>query len=196
MRMQKNVRTKTCSMCHEEFCVDEFYKRSGSNKLMKVCKTCHKKRCEVSRKNNYPAALRRSRKYYESNKESINKRTKEWRKNNKERIIKTGKEWRKNNKERVYNSKLIYRYNITIDDYNELLNKQNGVCAICGNNETVIHGKSGELKPLSVDHCHVTGKVRGLLCSSCNLSLGGFKDNVKTLKSAIKYLKDNKDEKE
>ena len=76
--------------------------------------------------------------------------------------------------------KLKRNYGITIEQYDALLVKQNGLCAICQN----VSGR----KKLSVDHDHQTGKVRGLLCNPCNLSLGGFKDRSKLLAQAIIYL--------
>lgn len=86
--------------------------------------------------------------------------------------------------------RLSYRrklhYGITQDAYDNLLYKQNGVCAICGNPETVII--RGTLCPLSVDHDHDTGAIRGLLCSTCNSALGLFKDNIENLSNAIDYL--------
>lgn len=82
-------------------------------------------------------------------------------------------------------SSLKSRYGITIDDYILLFESQNGVCAICGLPERVLNGKQ---KPLSVDHDHETGKVRGLLCNDCNRGLGGFKDNALRLQQAIVYL--------
>lgn len=72
-------------------------------------------------------------------------------------------------------------YGLEPTEYDSMLAKQNGLCAIC-NNEC----SSG--KRLAVDHDHNTGIVRGLLCSNCNTSLGGFKDSIDLLKSAIKYL--------
>lgn len=68
-------------------------------------------------------------------------------------------------------------YKIGLDEYTEMLKNQNGVCWICQ-----------EKKDLVVDHDHSTGKVRGLLCNQCNTSLGGFKDNIDYLRSAINYL--------
>lgn len=65
-------------------------------------------------------------------------------------------------------------------EYEEMLFKQKGGCAICK--------QAPGLKKLAVDHCHSTGKIRGLLCTSCNISLGGFKDNVNYLTRAIEYL--------
>lgn len=80
------------------------------------------------------------------------------------------------------NYALLYNYGISQADYDALLSKQNYVCAICGNKET------SKYKYLSVDHCHYTKKVRGLLCSHCNKGLGLFKDNTQTLQNAITYL--------
>lgn len=80
------------------------------------------------------------------------------------------------------------RYGITRDDYLKMLLEQGGVCAICKTAEAVINKKTGTFRLLAVDHCHTTGKVRGLLCSHCNHAIGKFKDNVDILKSAISYL--------
>lgn len=76
-------------------------------------------------------------------------------------------------------------FGISLDNYNEMLKKQNGVCKICYNPEV-----SKKSKVLSVDHCHTTGKIRGLLCSNCNLGLGNLKDSIKFLENAINYLKE------
>ena len=78
------------------------------------------------------------------------------------------------------------RYGITLEEYTELLDKQGGVCAICKNPETLsIKGKTVNL---SIDHCHETGLVRGLLCRSCNVGLGNFRDDTRLLETAISYL--------
>lgn len=93
------------------------------------------------------------------------------------------KAWKLKNP-RAYKSILIkHRYGITIEKYEEFLLKQNSVCAICSKPET-IKGKTS----LSVDHCHITNKVRGLLCDSCNKGLGNFKDNPQLLEKAKIYL--------
>ena len=62
-----------------------------------------------------------------------------------------------------------------------MLGAQNGRCAICGRPETEAGG-------LAVDHCHATGKVRGLLCTLCNTALGKFRDRTDILRAAIRYL--------
>lgn len=96
--------------------------------------------------------------------------------------------WHKNNKERRYkknrDTTLRKSYCITSERYEEILKEQNNKCKICG-----VEYSSGKRFP--VDHCHTTGKVRGILCSNCNTGLGMFKDNPKYLDFAIKYLKES-----
>jgi Recombination endonuclease VII len=74
------------------------------------------------------------------------------------------------------------QYGITLDQYNQMLADQNHKCAICGNEDEV------EGRKLAIDHCHKTGKVRGLLCGKCNRGLGLFYDNLELLQNAISYL--------
>jgi hypothetical protein len=69
-----------------------------------------------------------------------------------------------------------------------MLVNQNYVCAICGESETCKDSRINKPRSLAVDHCHQSGKVRGLLCTTCNKSLGGFKDNSVLLQKAINYL--------
>lgn len=83
----------------------------------------------------------------------------------------------------VYNIKR--KYGISIYEYETLLIKQNGVCAIC-KNKKLSSKKNGRL---CVDHNHESGEIRGLLCSNCNTALGLMKDDINSLKMAIEYLK-------
>lgn len=77
-------------------------------------------------------------------------------------------------------------YGITQKDYLGMFDNQMGLCAICGKEETaVIKGKK---LFLAVDHCHIKGHIRGLLCRQCNVGLGNFQDNLTYLRNAIKYL--------
>lgn len=75
-------------------------------------------------------------------------------------------------------------YGISLEKYDDLLKSQLGLCAIC---RTDNPGGKGDFH---VDHCHDTKKVRGLLCQSCNIGLGHFKDSIKFLESAIEYLRE------
>ena len=77
--------------------------------------------------------------------------------------------------------KLRREFGISEKEYNEILRSQNGVCAICK--------KSGNGKYLAVDHDHISGKVRGLLCQKCNTGIGLLGDNRDSLEKALEYLK-------
>lgn len=91
--------------------------------------------------------------------------------NSKERTIK-----------RMKRSELMKAFGINADQYEAMLIEQNYACAIC-------HKLDICSRDLAVDHCHVTKKVRGLLCTNCNMALGKFQDNLQNLLNAIEYLK-------
>ncbi len=78
------------------------------------------------------------------------------------------------------NRRLKKTYGITLKEYDEMFDSQEGNCAICGLPEIT--------RRLSVDHDHTTGEVRSLLCTQCNLVLGTVSDNQDVLTSMIKYL--------
>ncbi len=74
-----------------------------------------------------------------------------------------------------------------IERYSAILKEQNMVCAICLKEE-VARNRSKLIRSLSVDHNHTTGEIRGLLCHGCNLMLGNAREDIATLRSAIRYL--------
>ncbi len=86
---------------------------------------------------------------------------------------------------------LFQKFGITEIKYKSMLKSQNNKCLICKQSETAINTHDGKIKQLSVDHCHKTGKVRGLLCNKCNLALGYTSDDIEILKKMIFYLEEN-----
>ena len=95
-----------------------------------------------------------------------------------------------NTPETIRKNNLKAKYNLTIDEYDITFEQQKGVCAICGNKENV-KNRWG-IKRLSVDHNHLTNKVRGLLCFNCNVALGSFfvdERSEELLLNAIEYLR-------
>lgn len=100
---------------------------------------------------------------------------------------KARKRWRNKNLTTVHNGSLLRKYGITLDGYAQLYSDQHGVCAICKRNAPS-YGSSKKRKALHVDHCHASGKVRGLLCGNCNLALGHLKDDVLRAKALVEYL--------
>jgi hypothetical protein len=73
------------------------------------------------------------------------------------------------------------QYNITPDDYSDMILTQGGRCAVCG--DALQPGRESH-----IDHCHKTNRVRGVLCRGCNLGLGNFKDRPQALRFAADYL--------
>ncbi len=147
----------------------------------------------------------KSRSYYEKNSEIIKARAMQWRKDNPDKakaiarkahvkkyaenreVLKADRDLNKN---KYKNRALKSAFGIDLNEYNKMLNEQNGVCAICGQTETKI--SKGNLVSLAVDHDHATGKIRGLLCFNCNLAMGKFHDNVEMMKKAIEYILKNR----
>jgi hypothetical protein len=101
------------------------------------------------------------------------------------------RDWADKNPERsrynLKNARLKRQFGITSEDYDSMFQAQNGLCDICKKPEPG-RGKLGRVKDLAVDHCHTTGKIRGLLCFHCNSSIGKMQDSVEILQSAIDYL--------
>ncbi len=82
--------------------------------------------------------------------------------------------------------KLMYVYKLSIEDYNELFNQQEGKCRICSKEFNI-----KDPHDVCIDHSHATGKVRGILCRKCNLGLGAFDDDIGKLLCVIKYLEES-----
>lgn len=98
------------------------------------------------------------------------------------KVTKTPEEWGAI----MRNNNLRKSYGITMEDYAVMLAAQNGACAVCLLPETMI--RHGRTELLSVDHCHESKKVRGLLCTNCNNALGRFKDDPARLRRAADYI--------
>ena len=86
---------------------------------------------------------------------------------------------------------LRYNYGITLDEYNNILNNQNGKCATCGTTKPGGRksGRGGKIEVFFVDHNHKTGEVRGLLCNICNRTIGYVNEDVELIQNMIKYVK-------
>lgn len=118
------------------------------------------------------------RRFKEHNPNKANEYQRKYRELNRSKLNSNQSDFRKRNPSKVREYWLKHKYGITLSEYNSLLEKQNYVCAICKQKRGAV---------LAVDHCHDTGKVRGLLCRLCNTSLGIFK-TIDLLESAKTYL--------
>ena len=92
------------------------------------------------------------------------------------------------NPERFKGYSLQRDYGMSLSDYEDLLKKQEGLCAICGVPDGSERSNNNGSKKLSVDHDHVTGAIRGLLCASCNQALGQMMDSAELMRKAADYI--------
>ena len=120
---------------------------------------------------------------------------------NAERLRKASSEWYLSNKnteafknkrtvELSRKTRIKNRYNLSIEKFDEMIKKQNNKCAICNQPEFKI--RYGKIQSLAIDHDHLTGKIRGLLCNNCNRAIGLMHDSIETLKNAVAYLEQRK----
>lgn len=94
--------------------------------------------------------------------------------------------WRAENPERHLHNVVKRKYGISGKEYQGLLDRQGGVCAICRNAE-----QHQNHQRLSVDHCHTTGEVRGLLCHRCNVAIGSLRNDPLIMRAAAEYIETN-----
>jgi hypothetical protein len=161
-------KTKVCPMCNTEF-------TPKSSRSIFCGSRTNKTGCS------YQNRLTLSIKSQERNKEYRSKYIEQYNIDNKTSLTEYRKIHYNNRKLIVRDYQLQRKYNISLDEYNKILESQNNVCFIC---------KKPEQKQtnLAVDHCHTTGKVRGLLCTKCNTTIGLMDESIENLQSAINYL--------
>lgn len=201
---------RICKVCNKKKPNSEFYSSRPRCKacVLEVCKAYYtrnkkavKARVKRYREKNKVRVAEKSRQYAAANSQHIADYQKQWReshanerkayaaayyKNNPGRYPKTTSEQNARNYEKKEREKhLVRKFGIDSKGYQDLLTAQNGKCAICGTDRAGGKSKKGRFH---VDHCHATGRVRGLLCARCNLGLGSFLDSVTVLEKAIDYL--------
>jgi len=129
----------------------------------------------------HPEVLKRIKKSYKlRNKDKTKEYNKIYISEHKEQRRENKKIWVSKNKDKVKNQKLKMKYNITLEDFNRMLEEQNSCCGICGEKFLDIP---------CVDHDHMTEKIRGLLCRKCNSGMGGLKDDPILLFRALEWIK-------
>ena len=127
---------------------------------------------------------RQSQRAYDAkHREKQKQYSKAYRARNKEKTNRASAEWIKRNPQKRRGYHVKYKYGITLDQMTAAVEKQNHRCAVCMDADPN-NGK----RFLAVDHCHVTGKFRGLLCIKCNTMIGMAKDSPSVLMAAARYL--------
>lgn len=160
---------KTCKKCGVTKPLTEFYRMAGMRDGHRnECKACNLA-AQAAKRHADPRPNR--------------ERALRWNRDNPERVAAKAAAYRVSGKKRISDrrSHLKRRFGLTLDQYDEMLQSQGGGCALC--NRLPRPGKA-----LHVDHDHETGRVRGLLCFTCNNALGDFEDDPARLGAAISYL--------
>jgi len=151
--------SKICTICKKRLSYEAFHKnKSKKDGLQTRCRNCYRDWYNQR---------------YQSNPEFREKR--------KQHFSKFYEEKYPSRREQHSNARLLYKYGLTVEDFEKLSIAQDHLCAIC---RQPPRGK----KRLSVDHCHETMAIRGLLCDPCNTGLGMFREDPMLLHSAIAYL--------
>lgn len=151
-----------CGICNKDLPPSKFYLRKSGpqkGKIYSPCKKCGKVQSARFRKRNPELKRKLANTWYHKNKSSAR------------------------------NTRLKSQYGITLENYKDLLVVQNGVCAVCGKPETMTNPKKKTISDLAVDHNHITGKVRGLLCRACNTGIGCFSDDPQLMVLAANYVR-------
>ena len=137
---------------------------------------------DYTMENKKKSAAEKTREWYRNNKEYCRLKRRERYLKNKERDRALVKQYLKDNPHKIKQYNLKSNYGITLQTFKEMLKNQDNKCAVC---KRLFEKESDAC----VDHCHKTGKIRGLLHSNCNRAIGLFEENIETLKNTIEYLK-------
>lgn len=143
---------KICVKCGEDSPIDQFPFVAGKNKRYGQCRPCRNAYAVEWRKKNPAAHKAAYQKAYQKRKHLVDE------------------------------ARLLRHFGMTSSEYDEMLQRQNHVCAVC---------YSSSDRKLAVDHDHSTGRIRGLLCMSCNIILGHVKDDPIHLRSLAEYLEES-----
>lgn len=163
-----------CSKCGE-LKDEEIRRKPRQNGIIQlVCRRCQKMTMRAHRL---------------ANKERIYAHIKEDRKKNPEKYRRMERNKVAKNRNLYQELPLLRMYKISREQYRQMFIDQNNKCKICELEETRKSRTTGETCRLTLDHCHETGKVRGLLCHRCNVGIGGLRHDSQLMLKAIEYLK-------
>lgn len=171
--------TKQCLRCKRVKPLDQFHKQAQAKDGRQVyCSSCGIEKGAEWRALNRDRQRATERARYAADPEKARERQRKYRERHGERLKPAWKETRR--------IATLASYGLTLDDYAEMLDGQDNRCALCKSDDPTHWSNQ-----FQVDHDHETGRVRGLLCASCNGGLGLFKDDPILLAEAIDYLLNN-----
>lgn len=173
------METKICTVCELKKPVSDFYKR-GNNKLKyrSECKECSLKQRKKYNIGHKKEASEYHKSYGIKNRKKLNKYRRDYNAKNPNKMNEYRKKYRENNDtDRM--AEIKRKYGLSKEGYYYMLDIQDNKCKICGK----------EMEKICIDHNHITGKIRGLLCNNCNLGIGNLQENPFILIKTVEYLK-------
>lgn len=180
--MSAAVITKVCVTCGEGKSLGEF----GPSKTGRLGTTAKCRSClRVYR--NARRAIRIAQ-HGDMAREQERQGNRRYRKRHRERANEQSQRWRVANPDKRADTVLRHGHGIGLEEYNSMLEAQGGVCGSCGRSETAVDPRTGRIRRLHVDHDHVSGKIRGLLCTKCNMAVGFVEDDPSRARSIAWYL--------
>lgn len=155
---------KYCSKCQTEKTLDFFFKdKSRKDGYALICKVCRLAHLKIKRETDA-----------------------EFHKKCKERSAAYRKRFPEQTRNSIRNATLKLKYGITSLQYNEMFSAQGNCCKVCKRTESKGYGT------FHVDHCHTTGKIRGILCQPCNVTLGKMEESPEKLRALANYIETHK----
>ena len=180
--------TKHCTKCLQDKDLTDFQKcTSAPDGLQYRCRDCQAEGSKLSRaKRDHKEEQAVKQAWYKKNQEKVLAHYATKRDQRRE-TTRLWDEAHPEQKQRNNRISRLRRYGLTEDQYLDLKTKQDNRCAICGVVPDSTNGPTHD--GFHIDHCHVSGRVRGLLCGGCNTGIGMLKDSETILHSAIEYLR-------
>jgi len=183
-----NEIVKVCKK-HGELTKDQIREERSQGKITVRCLACRKETHNKTFEKHREKRMQSIARWKRENRDYLNARERADRLANPEKHKKWERDERLRNGKNITLRVITSRRGITVQTYNEMLERIDNKCEICGNEETR-KNPDGRTTRLCIDHCHKTEKIRGMLCHSCNTGIGKFKDDIELLQKAIEYLKE------
>lgn len=197
---------KGCCRCKLDKDEPAYSPAEWEKSVSRRCRECIRAKNKATIAKSPEKLAERNRKYYEENREAVREAQRARYVTNREVYNANSKAYNETNrveislKRSLNKDSLSYKswvhrlrrvYGLTPDDYARMLEEQSYGCAICGTDSPGnVGGPTAARKVFAVDHCHTSGKVRGLLCHHCNRGLGLFRDNPTALRLAAEYVRE------
>ena len=180
---------KQCKECKQEKSTSEFHaKENGKFGVRTVCKQCISAAGISNERKEY------LKEYYKNNKEKYKYNSEKERNRDPVKAKARYKRYYNKTKDTSNKKRLERIYKLDPGQWDMMHKEQEGKCYLCRKEESAIEKKTGNIIRLAVDHCHATGKVRGLACKKCNMAIGLLNDDIELIEHIAKTLKQFKNQ--